>query len=94
MAFSIDYPQIIPGLSHDLSFIIPGLSLDIPLIKAGESKLLLLGNFLVYYFTNRIYRGARAPKNNSRDKEYSSIGRGVWKKNFYRKLLQILFFIG
>ena len=33
-------------------------------VGAGESKLLLFENFFVtFFFTNRIYRGARAPKN-------------------------------
>ena len=36
------------GLSGTI-FIIPGLSWDYPLIKAGESKLLLLGNFFVIF---------------------------------------------
>ena len=48
--FYRDYPQIIPGLSLDFPLTIPGLSWDDTSIKAGESKLLLFGNFLVNFF--------------------------------------------
>ena len=32
-------------------------------VEPRESKLLIFETFLVLFFTNKIYRGARAPKN-------------------------------
>ena len=69
---SLNFPKIIPRLSLNYPFIIPGLFLYYPLlyrviglslssIIAGETKLLLL--FETFIFPNRIYKGARGPKN-------------------------------
>ena len=65
---SLDFPGIIHRLSQDCPLTFPSLYLDypgmIPQLKQARANFCYLETFsLFFFFPNRIYRGARAPKN-------------------------------